>query len=687
MSQKIILAVASSLVLFLLIMPRAALAQPVISSVFVLDVTATTATITWTTDIESDSRVKYGTTTPPPNSEYDSAWVTVHRITLGNLSPETTYCFNVTSVDKDDNSATSPPVGDYYIFETGAIEEDSVTLYPDSGIYGDDIETTITVEHSGTYHICWDFCNEDHRLKSYRATEPGSYSFDFRVPEARRGSHNVYLANDSYSSLDRAGFEVFPRVEIDPEDGPVGTEIAINGYGFETGEWDIELSYRDMVIIEGLRADSLGSWLIFYTIPPSPQGFYSIEVKAEEAAEECEYWREQFEVTPEISLSSTLGTVGQTVTIWGTGFRDEEGDIKFTIDGEVVKKDIYADEDGSWQTSFSVPAIGSGRHTIDASGRSTRASEVTDVRFIVTMGVSVEPGSAYVGDSIIVRGGAFAPGERHIKVTFDGTIIADGITADGNGSWETSFVLLSSSYGPHTIDAYGDVTKVIDVEDAILTTKAKIVLNAGDVSVGSSIGISGSGFNNNEILTVNFDGTTVLTGVGTDGNGNFLTTFIAPSSQAGGHTVTVTDAAGVSASATFTMESKPPATSQLISPKGGSKVRSGEVDFQWRGITDVSGIYYALEISSDANFAVVLESKAGIPEPRYKLSREEALLQGSYYWRVKAIDGAGNEGQWTSPGSFTVAPGLPSWLWILVVVVIALGVIIGIAYRHTRFRV
>jgi len=62
------------------------------------------------------------------------------------------------------------------------------------------------------------------------------------------------------------------------------------------------------------------------------------------------------------------------------------------------------------------------------------------------------------------------------------------------------------------------------------------------------------------------------------------------------------------------------------------------------------------------------------------LTDEEALEPleegGLYYWRVRAVDGAGNAGPWSNIASFTVSTsfweGLPGWttyLWI------ALGVI------------
>jgi hypothetical protein len=685
MNQKRILAtIIGGLFLLMLIMPQLASAHPVISDVVVPDITATTATITWRTNTLSDSRVNYGTTTALGMSEYDSDDLTHHSILLEDLTPDTIYYFEVQSTDAS-GTTTDDNGGEYYSFKTLLVTEDSITLAPVFGVYDDSIEVTVNVKGAGTYHVCWDSTDEENRLKTFEATTAESFTFSFRVPEATRGIHKVYLTNASYSALDSTNFEVFPTVEIDPKEGPVSTEVAINGYGFEDEEDDIEVSYRDRVIMEALQADNLGSWLIFYTVPPTPGGDYTFEVRAEEAAVECEYWTERFTVTPEIILSSSSGMVDKTVAVSGTGFAKDEGSIEITFDGEEVKKDIYADKDGSWRATFAIPVSDSGLHIIDASGISTRARDVPDVSFIVSVGISVEPSSAYVGDRVTVRGGAFAPGEGGIRVIFDGGVVAADITADNDGSWEISFVLPPSSYGSHTVSAYGDITQPADVTGATLSTLAQIELNPVEGGAGSAVSLSGSGFNSAEVLTVKFDGTTVLQGVGTDGRGNFIATFTVPASPVGEHTVTVTDAVGATASAIFTVEAVVLATPQLILPQGGSKTGSGEVAFQWLGITGLSGITYTLEISNTADFAIVLRSKSGIGASSYQLTTEEALSKGTYYWRVKAVDAAGNESQWSSPSPFTVSPR-PIWPWIIVGLVVV-GIIIGVAYRATKFKV
>jgi len=69
---------------------------------------ASSVTITWTTDEASDSVVKYGTVSGDyPYTKSDTAMVTSHSITLTGLDSSTTYYFVVNSTDANDNSAQS----------------------------------------------------------------------------------------------------------------------------------------------------------------------------------------------------------------------------------------------------------------------------------------------------------------------------------------------------------------------------------------------------------------------------------------------------------------------------------------------------------------------------------------------------------------------------------------------------
>jgi hypothetical protein len=81
---------------------------PVISSLTVAEVTATTAKITWTTDEKATSQVEYGTTDAYGSSTgLDTELSTSHSVTLENLTQDTEYHFRARSKDEADNESLS----------------------------------------------------------------------------------------------------------------------------------------------------------------------------------------------------------------------------------------------------------------------------------------------------------------------------------------------------------------------------------------------------------------------------------------------------------------------------------------------------------------------------------------------------------------------------------------------------
>jgi hypothetical protein len=78
-----------------------------ISNVAVTSLTATTANVTWTTNVPADSRVDYGLTTNYDGTASDSNLVTNHSVQLNGLLGHTTYNFKVSSSAPGYNTGSS----------------------------------------------------------------------------------------------------------------------------------------------------------------------------------------------------------------------------------------------------------------------------------------------------------------------------------------------------------------------------------------------------------------------------------------------------------------------------------------------------------------------------------------------------------------------------------------------------
>jgi hypothetical protein len=88
----------------------------------------TSATVTWTTDEASTSRVDYGTSAALGQAATAPGSTTAHSVTLSGLAPATSYSFRVTSSDAAGNAATAPdPSGAPATFTTPAATTSTVT--------------------------------------------------------------------------------------------------------------------------------------------------------------------------------------------------------------------------------------------------------------------------------------------------------------------------------------------------------------------------------------------------------------------------------------------------------------------------------------------------------------------------------------------------------------------------------
>jgi hypothetical protein len=192
-------------------------------------------------------------------------------------------------------------------------------------------------------------------------------------------------------------------------------------------------------------------------------------------------------------------------------------------------------------------------------------------------------------------------------------------------------------------------------------------ISATSGKVGADIVVTGAGFKANSPVTVKFDDKELATAKA-GANGIFMTLVKVPSSKSGEHTISITDGTSTK-ELTFTVESVPPPIPAPLLPKMGVKVKTPLI-FDWAEVTaDNPPVTYALQVATDDNFAtdsIVLEKK-GLTKSEYTLTEAEmAGLVGqekAYYWRVRAVDSTGNEGDWTGAGEFYITPpfGIPNW--------------------------
>jgi hypothetical protein len=478
---------------------------------------------------------------------------------------------------------------------------------------------------------------------------------------------------------------------LSPSSGVPGDDLTVYGSNFTAGEYvDVYFdvngdgTFADDEWMNDGVVDAEGYFHVTFQVPESYKGVHGVEARGATSQYKGEA---NFTVKPGLTVDPEDGPVGTNITVKGQGFGENEGGIELRYyagsDFDAVRENIKADENGSWEETFPVPSSAQGNHRIDAQGESSKASAVRDTTFRVTPAISIldQAGSPIddpfgsPGQNITMTGTGFVAGDRYIEILFEGEEAETGIIrADDNGYWQGDFQVPQMPIDTYILTAKGELTQEEDITPLSFEIRPGLVLSPSAGHVGTQVSVTGSGFPIADNVTVAYDGNQMGTAA-TGSQGTFQTSFVVPRSLHGGRTVTAEDAADNVATATFTMESDAPGTPELDSPADGSTVgvigRMVKPTFEWTAVSDVSGVYYSLQIAASDNVTAnglidPIISVMGLVGTNYTAT--QALPHGTYYWIVQAVDGAGNKGQWTAPRSFH-AGALPLWAFILAIVV------------------
>jgi exosome complex RNA-binding protein Csl4 len=485
-----------------------------------------------------------------------------------------------------------------------------------------------------------------------------------------------------------------PSVTVSPDSGNVGDEVRIRGYNFGSGE-EVDIYYYFNGDREQIEKDfdvgTDGNFSYEFDIPESCSGQHDIRVYYDSN------WKgDDFTVEPKIEMDDDEGFVGDEVEVTGTGFAEDEEDIKIRYDGDEVAQveEAETDEYGTWTATFIIPESVGGDHDIDAKGDDTAYADVDEVEFKVKPRISLNPTSGSVGDIVTVTATGFEDEEANIKIRYhdDEVEQIEDAETDEHGSWTATFKVPPSVEGSYKVDARGKYTEYGDVTDVTFKVApgmklAPITSSTSPGHVGLTITVTGGGFDPGVSLTITYGDQTATTTTTSDGNfpASGSITFEAKGMH-GAQEVAVEGMPGVSA--TFFMEGNPPAAPEPISPANGTGVGFvGKVTptFEWSKVIDDSGIAsYELQISTNSTSFTAPVVSLSIPGENvtalddtitYTLPKDYALSGGTYYWRLRAVDAAANEGQWTIVQSFHAGGRLP--LWGLIAIIVLVGVLVG----------
>ena len=497
----------------------------------------------------------------------------------------------------------------------------------------------------------------------------GSFTVTFSVPALDPGTYNVE-AKDKDGNTDEVDFTLLvANISLNPPTGNVGTELTVTGTGF-TGT--VTIKYDG--VQAAITTAATGAFSAIFNVPASTVGAHTVTASGDVSTANA-----GFTVITDVSLSQTAGYAGDEVTVSGTGFGANQSLTITFVDSQV--KITTTDATGSFSDKFTVLPLATGTYTVVASDDVNTAT--ADFEVLVITGVSLSQTAGYAGDEVTVSGTGFGANQS-LTITFAGSRVKT-TTTDAIGSFSDKFTVPASVTGTHTVVATDNVTTVI-VDFEVLVT---VSLSQTTGNVGTEITVSGIGFSG--VVTIKY--ASVRVAIATAATGAFSATFSVPVSTSGAHTITVSDDTNI-VQKTFTMESETPPAPVPLLPEVDSRVKS-EAYFDWEDVSDPSGVTYTLQIASDENFtedSIVLE-REGLTESEYNLTKEERLesteKEAPYYWRVKAVDGASNESEWSTPVSFHVGFPLALPQWAIYTLIAVGAVVVGFIgfwlFRRTTY--
>jgi Tfp pilus assembly protein PilX len=105
-----------------------------------------------------------------------------------------------------------------------------------------------------------------------------------------------------------------------------------------------------------------------------------------------------------------------------------------------------------------------------------------------------------------------------------------------------------------------------------------------------------------------------------------------------------------------TLDTVPPPVPTLVSPANWKKINNTCI-LDWSDVSDPSGVTYQIRLYNSS--WSLLQEKSGLTASAYAVNSFGSLADGTYYWRVRAVDGAGNASAWTTSWAFKLDSTLP----------------------------
>jgi hypothetical protein len=434
-----------------------------------------------------------------------------------------------------------------------AVLDDAYVALAGPVYYGD----TVIVMGSGAtpgrmVNIYWDgiddWDGETGFLNSSKAEGNGDYEVWFDVPEAVNGDHWISVENVRNGDTDTwlTAIAVDAKIKLSPKSGLEGDEIEIQGYGYgdEVEITDINFNLAFIDTSPGTpETDDLGSWSATFDVPDLAYADYLVDA----TDEDLNYAEATFTLGASITLSKEEGPSGTVVRITGRGFTPgasiDEGII--TLDGINcgVKTDTsVVKSNGGFTCDIVIPDAGDTDEFtlyVEEGAGGVGLNAEADFEQTGRPAIELTPEYGPVGSTITVKGYNFTQinGEEVI-LTLNG--IGDKtVETNSIGEFSTTFRIPGAS-GTALLEAVQS-DWYLDASENFRVGFITVVIYPEEVTSGTLVTVSGSGFDEAESVNVTLDGDLWIDEIAVDLGGVIADTTNVPSMEAGVYDVVVTE--------------------------------------------------------------------------------------------------------------------------------------------------
>jgi len=307
---------------------------------------------------------------------------------------------------------------------------------------GDDIEDLDSYERVDTTHAGGSGASDEGDIDTYfdvpDEMEDGDVSED-----VNGGDYFVYTTYTKGGSILAVEEFTVRDIQLDRTQSYVGDYVVITGVGF-TKNKDITVKYDSGEDLCDKETDSKGEFTCTIIVPNSSAGDHTISVKVRYDTVEAE-----FIVSPKITIIPTSGSIGDPLTVNGTGFGTRK-DITIYFNNVIMDLTSGTDTTDSYGSfndlKFNIPIAVPGKCYVKASdtSRNTDTEE-----FTITCYATINPVTGHVGTEITVNGTGFIPsGTATIK--YNGTQ-ATTAPIGADGSLTANFSAPASTHGGHSV--------------------------------------------------------------------------------------------------------------------------------------------------------------------------------------------------------------------------------------------